>query len=102
MGNDSDTISSEFLIENIEQAFLSWENAPWYSQISFEQFCRLILPYRTMNEQLTLGWRQTLQQKYGGIIEGITDIKQAFSLLSDSIIKSVRQATPLCPIRQMY
>lgn len=95
--NDSDTISSEFLIENIEQAFLSWENAPWYSQISFEQFCRLILPYRTMNEQLTLGWRQTLQQKYGGIIEGITDIKQAFSLLSDSIIKSVRQATPLCP-----
>ena len=95
--NDSDTISSEFLIENIEQAFLSWENAPWHSQISFEQFCRLILPYRTMNEQLTLGWRQTLQQKYGAIIEGITDIKQAFSLLSDSIIKSVRQATPLCP-----
>lgn len=95
--NDSDTLSAVFLIENIEQAFKSWETAPWHNQISFEQFCHLILPYRTMDEQLILGWRQALQQKYAGIIKGVTDIKQAFSLLSDSIIKSVRQVTPLCP-----
>lgn len=95
--NDSDTISADFLIENIEQAFQAWETAPWHNQISFEQFCHLILPYRTMNEQLTPGWRQALQKKYARIIKGVTDVKQAFSLLSDSIIKSIRQATPLCP-----
>ena len=95
--NDSDTLSAVFLIENIEQAFKSWETAPWHNQVSFEQFCHLILPYRTMDEQLVPGWRQALQQKYAGIIKGVTDVKQAFSLLSDTIIKSVRQVTPLCP-----
>lgn len=95
--NDSDTISADFLIENIEQAFQTWQAAPWHKQVSFKQFCKLILPYRTLNEQLTMGWRQALQQKYAPIIKGVTDIKQAFSLLSDSIIKYIRQTNPPCP-----
>lgn len=95
--NDTDTLSADFLIENIEQAFEAWESAPWYRQISFDQFCEFILPYRVMNEQLVIGWRKELRDKYQTLIRNVTDVKEAFSILSDSIIKSVRQTNPLCP-----
>ena len=43
---DIETITSDFLIKNIDQAFYVWETMPWAKNISFEDFCEYILPYR--------------------------------------------------------
>jgi hypothetical protein len=40
------TVKSEFLIKNIDSAFSVWQNMPWSTKVSFEDFCEYILPYR--------------------------------------------------------
>lgn len=41
-----------FLVSNIEWAFKVWREQPWGKNVSFEQFCEYILPYRIGNEEL--------------------------------------------------
>ena len=43
---DLEVIESSYLIEDIDRAFQVWKTAPWYKEVSFEMFCRYILPYR--------------------------------------------------------
>ena len=59
---DSDTITTDFLIENIELAFDSW-GKPWASDVPFDDFCRYILPHRVGDEELS-GWRRKFKDKY--------------------------------------
>ncbi|MDR0393691.1 MAG: transglutaminase-like domain-containing protein, partial [Tannerella sp.] len=54
---DSHVITSAFLIDNIEQAFKVWQEQPWASGISFDDFCEQILPYRVSDEPLQ-DWRR--------------------------------------------
>ena len=49
---DLETITADFLIENIDLAFQAWKERPWASKISFEMFCEVILPYRSGKEPL--------------------------------------------------
>ena len=53
---DSSTISSDFLISEIDAAFEQWRSAPWSKEYSFDDFCRWVLPYRIANEKLDK-WR---------------------------------------------
>lgn len=48
--NDLQYLSSDFLIRNIDQAFSSWQNAPWKAEVSFNTFCNFILPYNNYDE----------------------------------------------------
>lgn len=47
--NESDIVKSEFLIQAIDHAFMVWRQTPWGNQISFDEFCEYILPYRCTN-----------------------------------------------------
>ncbi|MEP5111240.1 MAG: hypothetical protein ABJQ69_21865, partial [Ekhidna sp.] len=49
---DCQIITADFLIENIEFAFLSWENFSWSKKIDFNLFCETILPYKVLNEPI--------------------------------------------------
>ena len=53
------TISPEFLIENIDWAFKVREEQPWSKNVSWEDFCEYILPYRIKDECLK-PWREKL------------------------------------------
>jgi hypothetical protein len=44
--NELSTVTADFLIKNIDSAFYMWQNMPWSKNISFEDFCEYILPYR--------------------------------------------------------
>lgn len=55
--NDSDALTPQYLIENIDRAFDSWEKANWKDDISFDVFCEYILPYRSGNERIE-NWRK--------------------------------------------
>jgi hypothetical protein len=54
---DSHVITSDFLIDNIEWSFKVWQEQPWGADISFDDFCEQILPYRVADEPLQ-EWRQ--------------------------------------------
>ena len=46
---DSEVVDADYLAENIEYAFMAWE-LPWARDLSFEEFCRYLLPYKMGNE----------------------------------------------------
>lgn len=63
---DCDTITKEYICENIDLAFDSWKN-PWSRDISFDDFCKYILPYRNGDEELH-DWRRYFKEKYESTI----------------------------------
>jgi len=48
--NDIESLSSEFIINNIELAFKAWYRIPKDKRASFDEFCNYILPYRSTDE----------------------------------------------------
>lgn len=60
--SDLQTISADFLINNIEKAFENWEG-PYTSHLSFEDFCEYLLPYRAGREPLA-DWRKEFQENF--------------------------------------
>jgi hypothetical protein len=64
---DRDQITSEYLIDNIDQAFKAW-NKPWSKEITFDEFCNYILPYKSADEQPGL-WRKDLAKYYERVID---------------------------------
>ena len=47
--HDISSLDSSFLVNNIELAFEVWQK-PWSRNISFDDFCKYILPYRSQTE----------------------------------------------------
>ena len=94
---DSAIISNPYLVNNIESAFEAWKEAAWKDEIAFDQFCEYILPYRINDEHIGSEWRKLLKQKYQPLIEGVTDIKQAFAIVKDSVFKAVVLSNNYCP-----
>ncbi|QTE23534.1 hypothetical protein [Polaribacter cellanae] len=59
---DIENITSQFLIENIEYAFMAWE-LPWAKHLNFDEFCEYILPYRS-GQQKPNSWRKFYFNKF--------------------------------------
>jgi len=59
---DLQTVSAQFLIYNIDQAFETWKS-PYCNFLSFEDFCEYILPYRVGTEPLC-DWRAELNKQF--------------------------------------
>ena len=84
---DINILKSEYLIENIDLAFKAWKN-PWAKQLSFEQFCEYILPYRSTNEPVE-NWRPQLVERYKWLADSLKDKSdpiEACSLVNSEII----------------
>ncbi len=60
---DINTITADFLIENIELAFNAWKKKPWANSYNFKEFLEYILPYRGSNEPLE-HWRKYFFNRY--------------------------------------
>lgn len=65
---DLKVLSADYLIENIDQAYDSWQHAPWSSSVSFDAFCNYILPYNSFSEYPE-NWRNLLRERYQYILE---------------------------------
>ena len=83
---DINLLESEYLIENIDMAFQSWEEAPWAKGLSFVDFCENVLPYRADQEPIH-HWRKTAYQNFKWVMEADTQIDRlrACSMINDSI-----------------
>ena len=49
---DIEVVDSAFLVEHIEWAFKVWKEQPWGGNVTFDDFCEYILPYRIGDEPL--------------------------------------------------
>ncbi|MDR2916476.1 MAG: discoidin domain-containing protein [Tannerella sp.] len=54
--SDLESIKSQYLIQRIDHAFEAWQT-PWAKDLSFEDFCEYLLPYRIGTEVLE-NWEQ--------------------------------------------
>ena len=63
---DIQTVSSDYLIRNIEQAFDLWRNKPWAGLLDFEEFCEYLLPYKCYDMQPLTDWRSDWADRYDG------------------------------------
>lgn len=66
---DITTISAAYLINNIELAFQVWPK-PWNQEIDFDNFCRYILPYRSLYE-LPTSLRETFMRTYLPLLDSL-------------------------------
>ncbi len=89
---DLERITADFLIDNIDLAFMAWREKPWARDISFETFCELVLPYRGSNEPLE-PWRAACLERLAGVtgtLEDPTDIQAAGVAVRTSAQRWVR------------
>ena len=86
---DRDTISDQFLRENIDMAFDSW-NKPWAKSVSFEDFCHYILPYRNGDEELN-DWRRYFKTKYEASITDSVANPSNVREVVDYILRCIRR-----------
>ncbi|WP_428232745.1 hypothetical protein [Flavobacterium sp.] len=66
---DLENIKADYLTANIEQAFSAWKESP-VNNISFEDFCQYILPYRASVEPLQ-DWRTAYRTKFAWLRDRI-------------------------------
>lgn len=77
--DDVQTITSEYLINNIDLAFQAWQTNPWASHLSFEDFCEYVLPYRGSNEPIE-SWRGELMETFATIETELTNPEDPFEI----------------------
>jgi hypothetical protein len=67
---DLHVMTADYLIRNIEQAFKVWQEKPWSKQVSFDDFCEQILPYRIKNEPLS-EWREAYYNRFQPVLDSL-------------------------------
>lgn len=75
--SDLVSINADYLIDNVLEACKTWSECPWKEEIGFQHFCEYVLPYKIANEPI-VKWRNYYKEKYGFLIEGITNQREAF------------------------
>lgn len=68
--SDSHTIKSDWLIEQIDLAFKAWKDNKYTQNISFEDFCQYILPYRFSDKFELDNSRERFYRKYKDLFDG--------------------------------
>lgn len=68
---DINEIDSAYLCENIDLSFKVWEESPWCKNVSFNDFCEYILPYRIREERLT-NWKKEYYNTYKQHLNALT------------------------------
>jgi hypothetical protein len=86
ISQDVQTLSADYLIQNIEEAFAVWDR-PWNRHLSFEDFCEFILPYRAGRE-IPESWRQLYRQRFEPLLQSdsIQTAKQACAAINNELI----------------
>lgn len=86
---DQDTITENYLKENIELAFDSWKN-PWSKDVSFANFCKYILPYRNVDEELS-DWRRMMKERYEPSIKDSVEHPDCLKEVAEYVMREVRR-----------
>ncbi len=61
---DVKVINADYLIKNIDQAFVLWQSKTWNKGMTFNEFCEYLLPYKITEFQVIQNWRDSLSIKF--------------------------------------
>lgn len=88
-------IEPEYLIDNIEWSFKVWKEQPWGKNVSFENFCEYILPYRIGDEKL-ISWRKKIYEQFNPALDSIRSLPQAEDPLfvAEFMLKHLKKRSP--------
>ena len=97
---DISTLDSHFIIDNIELAFTVWQK-PWAKNVSFNDFCKYILPYRAQCEEVS-HLRREIMERFVPILDSAkvkTPLEACFVLNEHlkGIMKYGQTGLPLYP-----
>lgn len=87
---DHQTVSLEFLLDNIDLAFKTWEEKPWSQSYDYPIFKEYILPYRGSNEPIESwrSWRGYFMDSFKDIHKDMfdkTDILEAAEIINNDL-----------------
>ena len=82
---DLKTLTSAFLLENVDYAYKARNRFPWAKQIPDSIFLNDVLPYVSMNEKRD-NWRKDFYERFSKYVEDCKDIRCAI----DSVNKNIR------------
>ncbi|MEQ8927565.1 MAG: hypothetical protein RLO81_17245, partial [Fulvivirga sp.] len=68
--SDLTTVTSDYLIKNVDLAFEVWQNYPWCSNLNFDQFCKYILPHKLNGDPLN-NWREYYYNKHKNDLDSL-------------------------------
>lgn len=94
---DIQSLSSKYIVDNIEVAYSVWEHSLWHDDVDFSHFCNYILPYKIEDEPVCY-WRKYLHDKYKFLIKGISSQREAF----DTVYKYIEKIFPVKRIDYPY
>lgn len=92
---DAQSLNAKFLIEEIDKSFETWQQSSWKNDVDFEMYCKYILPYRLKDEPLKSGWRDSLRNKYGSLVRGISDMDIAYGKVYSAIYENMKAKTEM-------
>jgi len=92
---DLQLLSADYLIKNIDLAFKAWQN-PWAKNLTFDEFCEYILPYRSSNEPVE-DWRSQFTDRYAWLKDSMKNPNDPIeaAILINQEIKSWYKFDPL-------
>lgn len=79
------SVSSDYLIKNIDQSFDSWQKTIFKDSVDFDAYLRYILPYRRQNGYVIEPWRDYFLSQYGGCMSQYATSTQAVDSLLEKV-----------------
>jgi len=86
---DLQTLSTEFLVDNITQAYDAFEQAPWHDSVPKEIFFNEILPYANITETRD-EWRKMLREKCAPLVADCKTPGEAALRLNEKLYPLVK------------
>jgi len=74
--DDVNMLKAAYLIKHIDAAFIAWRY-PWAKNLSFDDFCKYLLPYKLVNEEPD-NWCSILQIKNQWLLDSIDQNKDVY------------------------
>ncbi|GHT51010.1 hypothetical protein FACS189440_19420 [Bacteroidia bacterium] len=105
---DSQTLTADFLTDNIERAYAVWIGGEWATHVSFVDFCEYILPYKGTELQPLDHWREYAKGMLKADLDTLhfcdkykNSAYQAATVVSKEIIRLNQQDFPFGGIRSI-
>lgn len=91
---DLSTLTSSFLLENVQLAYDAWDEAPWKDKLPKDVFFNNVLPYANINESRD-PWRKDFRTRFKSLIDGAQTPSAAAAMLNQKLfgLVNVRYST---------
>ena len=86
---DLQSLSADYLLENLSLAYKAVEEAPWAKSISTELFLNDVLPYASLTEQRD-NWRQRLRELCLPLVKDCKTPGEAAQVINQKLFKQLK------------